>query len=153
MALLDLGIYTDEGNDRGQSTTLFVPNNGELPELFVPNLRWLELESWFSSHYGLGYHRWVQVGYDTRAYGYSSIGTFFVESRREWVCFLSESYQSPFGYYLGDHTFRGPFQVNEIVMEEVLHVYEVDHRLAATPEIYRCHPDLFRELSAPDINL
>ncbi len=153
MALLDLGIYTDEGNDRGQSTTLFVPDEGELPELLETDLHSITLRTTFGTGYGLGQHRLVQLFIEELQFDSRSINIFFVESRREWVCFLCRSFFSPFGYYLGDHTFAGPYRVNRITMEEVLHVYEVDHRLAPTPEIIRCHPDFLHELRMEEIRL
>lgn len=150
MAILDLGPYTDADNDRGQSTLLHVPDEGELPELHVPNLTWIGTQATYGSTYGLGSHQWVRIDLELHENDnrHHWIGVFFVESRREWVCFLCESYYSPYGYYLGEHRFTGPFQVNRIIMGNVIGLAGLLSLFNETPEMRHCHPDLFESMEA-----
>lgn len=146
MALIRIGPFLDPEIDLPRTIQLEIPDEGELLP-FLPSLIGLDLSDVsFGLEYGLGSHRWVQIRW-------VFLGSplffclFYVGIRAEWVFSLFNSDLTTERYITEDNLNPGIFVTPDEMMSSVLRAYGVSSNLAITPEVRRCHPDVFREIS------
>lgn len=145
MATIEIGPYHDYEIDRPRTIAIEVPDEGELPEL--PN-EFQQIQystgqivpfNWMSSHEG------INIPLDEVRFHYA-LRVFYIEERAEWVCFYCHTFYPPYGSFIPPNQFFGPFMVTQTVMRFVARHYQVPDTFAISPEMKRCHPDIFEQM-------